>query len=290
MTSPAIERRGFPRHTVPYPVYASLESRSIGIVYDLSEGGIAIILFGSAEIGTAASVGFRFPGTNKMFSAECRIVWKEDASMRLGACFLDLPVASRYQIREWLSAQPVAPIHSVAPSQQPIPRPSVLSLVPPKTEEPSAPTPASEFDQPSRALSLGQGIALVVAALLMIGSLIYGGILAYGRRNSRRPNYTIPVPNPPRRTTLQPKASSATEPEPLSEGPVVLQVAAFMREDDASQLVTKLLAMGFPAFLVPPGEDHFYRVQVGPYANREAASKPKRDLEDAHYTVLVKKR
>ena len=251
---------------------------------------MAIILFGSAEIETAAPVGFRFPGTNKMFSAECRIIWKDDSSMRVGARFVDLPVASRHQIRQWLSTQPVAPIHSVAPNQQPIPRPSVLSLVPPKTKDSSAPRPASEFDQPSRALSLGQGIALVVAALLMIGSLIYGGILAYGRRNSRRQNYAIPVPNPPRRTNLQPQASSAPGLEPFPEGPVVLQVAAFLREGDASQLVTKLSARGFPAFPVPPGEDHFYRVQVGPYANREAASRPKRDLEDAHYAVLVKKR
>ena len=47
----------------------------------------------------------------------------------------------------------------------------------------------------------------------------------------------------------------------------MLQVAALVREADALALAQALQQKKFPAFVLTPGDDHFYRVQVGPYAD-----------------------
>jgi len=45
----------------------------------------------------------------------------------------------------------------------------------------------------------------------------------------------------------------------------------------------------FPAFVITPGNDSFYRVQVGPYKNARAAAAARQDLESQGFKSIVKR-
>jgi len=45
----------------------------------------------------------------------------------------------------------------------------------------------------------------------------------------------------------------------------------------------------FPAFVLTPTADHFYRVQVGPYADAQSADAAKKGLETAGFKAILKK-
>jgi DedD protein len=89
-------------------------------------------------------------------------------------------------------------------------------------------------------------------------------------------------------------AKRAPEPAPREErkaaetgGNYVLQVAASSSRSDAEEVARGLKGRGFPAFVVTPqqsgGNDRLYRVQIGPYATREAAEQVKPRLELAGF-------
>ena len=65
------------------------------------------------------------------------------------------------------------------------------------------------------------------------------------------------------------KSSDADAPL-IPKGAIMLQVAAVMRQDDALGLAQALQQKKFPAFVIPPGADKYYRVQVGPYADSKS--------------------
>ena len=57
---------------------------------------------------------------------------------------------------------------------------------------------------------------------------------------------------------------------PIPQGATVLQVAALARQSRRrARLAQALQQKKFPAFVLTPGADHFYRVQVGPYADAQ---------------------
>src|ERR1700719_3298757 len=57
----------------------------------------------------------------------------------------------------------------------------------------------------------------------------------------------------------------------ISVGAYTLQVAALRRESDAMSLASHLQKKKFPAFVVSPQGDKYYRVQGGPYADQKSA-------------------
>ena len=65
---------------------------------------------------------------------------------------------------------------------------------------------------------------------------------------------------------------------------VVTGAAGFI----GSHLATALQKKKFPAFVVSPQADKYYRVQVGPYADPKAADAAKKGLEDAGFKAIVK--
>ena len=74
-------------------------------------------------------------------------------------------------------------------------------------------------------------------------------------------------------------------------GPVAtytLQVAAVSREADALELATRLQHMKFPAFVLSPRGDKYYRVQVGPYTDQKNADAARKGLESAGFKAIVK--
>ena len=61
-----------------------------------------------------------------------------------------------------------------------------------------------------------------------------------------------------------------------------MQVAALRAADAAEEFAGRLLAKGFPAYVVEPapeGPVAMYRVRVGPYADRGEAERVRRRLE-----------
>ena len=71
-------------------------------------------------------------------------------------------------------------------------------------------------------------------------------------------------------------------------GAYTLQVAAMSIEADAFDLAKQLQKRSFPAFVLSPHGDKFYRVQVGPYADQKAAEAARKGLEGAGFKALVK--
>lgn len=67
-----------------------------------------------------------------------------------------------------------------------------------------------------------------------------------------------------------------------------LQVAALSREADAMALANTLQRKRFPAYIVSPQGDKFYRVQVGPYTDQKSAEAARKGLESAGFKAIVK--
>jgi cell division septation protein DedD len=94
------------------------------------------------------------------------------------------------------------------------------------------------------------------------------------------------------RTTATPK--TAGDPAKSMHAPLMpggaytLQVAAVRREADALELATRLQHKKFPAFVLSPRGDKYYRVQVGPYADQKNADAARKGLESAGFKAIVK--
>ena len=90
----------------------------------------------------------------------------------------------------------------------------------------------------------------------------------------------------PSKTTNVPAKSLSA---PLGPGGAyTLQVAALTKEADAFELATRLQKKKFPAFVLSPQADKYYRVQVGPYADQKSADAARKGLEGAGFKAIVK--
>jgi len=74
----------------------------------------------------------------------------------------------------------------------------------------------------------------------------------------------------------------------IPAGSYTLQVAALRRESDALSLASHLQKKKFPAFIVSPQGDKYYRVHVGPYADQKSADAARKGLEGAGFKAIVK--
>jgi cell division septation protein DedD len=75
----------------------------------------------------------------------------------------------------------------------------------------------------------------------------------------------------------------------VANGAIMLQVAAVQRESDAMALAQALQQKKFPAYVITPSADKYYRVQVGPYADTQSASNARHDLEADGFKSIVKR-
>lgn len=90
------------------------------------------------------------------------------------------------------------------------------------------------------------------------------------------------------RAVVPAKTKSAVNAPVFGNGQYVLQVAALTKENDALALANTLQKKKFPAVVLSPQADKFYRVQVGPYADQKAAEAAKKGLEGAGFKAIVK--
>src|SRR6202166_5310336 len=104
------DRRVHQRRAVRPRLYVLLGgSGSDGILNDLSEGGIALDLFGSEPPGEYVDVDFEMPELGRHFEAKGRVTWRDDSAKKVGVSFVDLPETARGQIREWLAMKAASP-------------------------------------------------------------------------------------------------------------------------------------------------------------------------------------
>jgi cell division septation protein DedD len=105
------------------------------------------------------------------------------------------------------------------------------------------------------------------------------------------PAATKPAQAPPSAKTLKaPKAPSSGLGGPLiPKGTIMLQVAAVLHQDDALALAQALQKKKFPALVLPPSTDKYYRVQVGPYADNQTAANARKDLETNGFKSITKR-
>lgn len=75
----------------------------------------------------------------------------------------------------------------------------------------------------------------------------------------------------------------------IPKGDVMLQVAAVQSQGDALALAQALQEKKFPAFVIPPSSDKYFRVQVGPYTDGPAAANVRHDLEAKGFKSIVKR-
>ena len=90
---------------------------------------------------------------------------------------------------------------------------------------------------------------------------------------------------PPRTAATTTKSSKGPQ---APGGAYTLQVAALTREADALDLAKRLQQRKFPAFVLSPHGDKYYRVQVGPYADEKAAEAARKGLEGAGFNAFLK--
>ena len=81
----------------------------------------------------------------------------------------------------------------------------------------------------------------------------------------------------------------SVSPPPIPHGAMVLQVAAMARQSDAVALAQALQQKRFPAFVLPPGSDRYYRVQVGPYSDAKSANLARQKLESQGFKAIARR-
>src|SRR5215471_14402066 len=104
-------------------------------------------------------------------------------------------------------------------------------------------------------------------------------------------------PAPSNTAAAQPKAIPASaKTSPRAAGPApsvpkgsyVLQVAALRTDADAMAVANDLRKKKFPAFVLAPQGDKYYRVQVGPYTDEKSVQAAKKGLESAGFKAIIK--
>jgi cell division septation protein DedD len=104
-----------------------------------------------------------------------------------------------------------------------------------------------------------------------------------------KPAWSAPAASP-RTVSTSPKGKNgkAGAAPAIPSNSYTLQVAALRRESDAMSLASHLQRKKFPAFVVSPQGDKYYRVQVGPYADQKSADAARKGLEGAGFKAIVK--
>ncbi|HET6144814.1 MAG TPA: SPOR domain-containing protein [Candidatus Acidoferrales bacterium] len=109
------------------------------------------------------------------------------------------------------------------------------------------------------------------------------------------PGPASPAAAKPAQGSTQAKNPKPPKPAPalggslIPKGAIMLQVAAVLHQDDALALAQALQKKKFPAIVLPPSTDKYYRVQVGPYPDTQAAANARKDLEANGFKSITKR-
>jgi cell division septation protein DedD len=117
---------------------------------------------------------------------------------------------------------------------------------------------------------------------------------------AQKPSHANPAPAA---KTLNAKSSTGATPAPMPvkntgraagqplipSGAHVLQVAAFLRQDDALAVAGSLQKKHYAAYVQTPVKDKYYRVQVGPFRDQKTADAAKKGLEGEGFKAFYVK-
>ena len=92
----------------PRPYVAVNGSSSGGILYDVSEDGMALDIVGPRPASDHLLLNFDLLEIGEHFEAKGRITWTDERQNRLGLQFVDLPEGSRRKIKTWLTKRVAA--------------------------------------------------------------------------------------------------------------------------------------------------------------------------------------
>jgi len=106
---------------------------------------------------------------------------------------------------------------------------------------------------------------------------------------SSRTNVPAPVTASPNAVDTMRSNLKSVSPPPIPQGSTVLQIAAMARPSDAVALAQALQQKRFPAFVLPPGSDRYYRVQVGPYSDAKSANLARQKLESQGFKAIARR-
>ncbi|MGB6484223.1 MAG: SPOR domain-containing protein [Candidatus Acidiferrales bacterium] len=106
--------------------------------------------------------------------------------------------------------------------------------------------------------------------------------------NSQPTSREVSAPPPITHASYAPPPPRFRAPR-MSRNAVVLQVAALRHESDALALADALQQKGFPAFVITPTADSFYRVQVGPFENQTIGDKAKQSLQREGFKAIFRR-
>lgn len=93
----------------------------------------------------------------------------------------------------------------------------------------------------------------------------------------------------PTRPKATAPAGSVLKPPLFAQGAIVLQVAALTKESEALALAQALQEKRFPAFVLTPSSDKYYRVQVGPYGDVQSAERARQALAKEGFNTMVRR-
>jgi DedD protein len=105
---------------------------------------------------------------------------------------------------------------------------------------------------------------------------------------SSRTSTPAPLNTAPSVDSMRSSLKSVSPPV-IPQGSTVLQIAAMARPSDAVALAQALQQKKFPAFVLPPGSDRYYRVQVGPYSDAKSASLARQKLENQGFKAIARR-
>lgn len=109
------------------------------------------------------------------------------------------------------------------------------------------------------------------------------------REELKKPKPEPPPPAPQKSTT--PPASAVDVPTSGKPGTWFVQVIALQNRAEAANLVKRLIAKGYPAYIELPaaGAPAIYRVRVGRYKDRRDADQAARRLKEEKLTAEVRR-
>lgn len=93
----------------------------------------------------------------------------------------------------------------------------------------------------------------------------------------------------PAKTVAQPTSKGVVNPAQTVRGGFTVQVAALTKQADAMTVAQTLQKRKFPAYVVSPQGDKYFRVQVGPYPTQKAADAARKSIESAGFKAIVKR-
>jgi hypothetical protein len=313
------ERRLHQRLTPSSPQLVLLDESKYSLLFDLSEGGLAVEGFSIDDPNRAISLEFDMPEGSCCIQAKAEVAWTSDSGYRTGFRFVDLPDASRLQLRNWIintAAERVSLIENqvavpafanaasaatghplnLEGSRTRTTQPDVTSF---PLQPPLKPRLGRSFGEPDDYDSEGAPMHLVSIFVAAVAMSCLAFLLGYYWHAGRpRPRAKSPVaatqPFAPASASLTPSPAQPSEQTaippilPLDNPGFVLQVGAMGEEANADSLSNELRKKNFSAFVYHRDGDRFYRVAVGPYTDQGAAARIKSDLEQEGYKPILR--